>query len=82
MVMLDYRRVSFICSPDFWGKWSNLTNMFQMSWFNHHLKAEADALWKQYLGRGEAAVAVDIFRGVKGGTFCNVRPGELREPTC
>jgi len=36
-----------------------------MGWFNHHLatvrfKAEADGLWKQYLGCGETAVAGDF----------------------
>ena len=26
-----------ICSPRSLGKWSNLTNIFQMGWFNHQL---------------------------------------------
>ena len=82
MVLIDYRRDIFYLQPDFLGEMIQFDkHSFQMGWFNHHLKAEADALWKQYLGGGETwrnSSCCWFFCCKNVGTFGVKKPGKLK----
>ena len=52
----------FLFSARSLGKWSNLTNIFQMGWFNHQLVILALYLWNEQQPTVEPVKMLDLHR--------------------